>query len=81
MGPLQGKVIEDSFPRDQNSKMRRAGRLREGAGPRQATTSPSGSQEIFSTHTCVEKLLGGQRGVMLTNARLPIGLSGRIHLG
>ena len=33
MGPLQGKVIEDLFPRDQNSKMRIARQLREEAGP------------------------------------------------
>ena len=33
MGPLQGKVIEDSFPMDQNCKLRTAGQLREETGP------------------------------------------------
>ena len=32
-GSPQGKVIGDSFPEDQKSKMRKAGQLREEAGP------------------------------------------------
>ena len=32
-GYPQGKVIGDSFPKDQNSKIRTAGRIREETGP------------------------------------------------
>jgi len=75
-GPLQGKVIGDSFSMDQNSKRRIAGQLREEVGPCTEhifLISKSGLPD----HTCTENLLGGQR--MLTNARLPTSLFSRIY--
>ena len=71
MGP--SRVIGDSFSMDQNSKRRIAGQLREEVGPCTEyifLISKSGVPD----HTCTEKLLGRQRGVMLTNARLPTSL-------
>ena len=49
MGPRQDKAIGDSFPVDQNSKMRRTGQLKEEARPCPDHISHSRSQETSPT--------------------------------
>ena len=65
-GPPQGKVIRDSFPVDWNSKGRTAGQLRRGGW---ALPGPhifhSWIQEDLADHTCAEKHLGCQKGVIM----------------
>ena len=75
--PLQGKAVRDSFPMDWNSKMRIAGQLRDEAGPSQTTYFSFLKSGDLHDYTCTERLLGGQRGVML---KKPIGFCGRIHV-
>ena len=75
--PLQGKAFRDSFTMDWNSKMRTAGQLRDEAGPSQTTYFSFLKSGDLHDYTCTERLLGGQRGVML---KKPIGFCGRIHV-
>ena len=80
----QGKATGDSFPVDRNSKTRIAEQLREEAGPcpdhTQTTYFSFSKSGDLTNHTCTERILGSQRGVMSRDA-LPIGLFSRIHLG
>ena len=50
-------------------------------GPGQTTYFSFSKSGDLPDYTCIENVLGGQRGMILTNARLPTGLFGRIRLG
>ena len=73
----------DGTPRVLQTRI--AGQLKEKAGPcpdrREETTYFSFSRSRdFPDYADIERLLGGQRGV-IHDAKLPTGLFGRIHLG
>ena len=78
----RGKAIGDSSPVDQNSQDKKSRTIKGGdwSLPR-PQISPSQSQETSVTTYAQKDPPGGQRGVMLTNARLSTGLFSRIHLG
>ena len=75
----QGKATGDSLSIGRNSKTRIAGQLRRG-GPAQTTYFLLSKSGDGSDHTCAERLLGGQRGVMSRNVLLRC-LFSKIQLG
>ena len=74
MGPPQSKG--ETFPVD---KMRRAGQLREEAGPCADYICLILEVRDLRNHICTESLFGGQRGMMSRDALLTV-LCSRIHL-
>ena len=76
--PSPWKAIGESFPIDQNSKNSWTMKGEVWALPRPHIFHSQSQETSPTTHVQESSL---QRGVMLTNARVPTGLLGWIHLG